>query len=178
MSDAKVRRQETKFIDVTAIGQSAEGVVAVRGDEDGLHGAIYDFEFQLDKMLLQCYPSGQRLNPDVVSCRIFQAVALHQTLPRFAWRDSARRLRIRISCTAYHRPPLGEGLVGSCRGCNRGERCEFTNSHRLPISVIAQRHAYSRAYQVPRCRGRPESKLERQPVATVSHHGAGVNLAL
>src|SRR5271169_2371676 len=53
MSDAGVRRQETKFNDVTAIGQSAEGIVAARGDEDDLHGAIrrYDFEFRLDRML-------------------------------------------------------------------------------------------------------------------------------
>jgi hypothetical protein len=52
MSDARVRRQETKFSDVTAIGQSAEGVVAARGDERDLHGAIrrYDFEFRLDKI--------------------------------------------------------------------------------------------------------------------------------
>jgi hypothetical protein len=52
MSYARVRRQETKFSDVTAIGQSAEGVVAARRDEEDLHGAIrrHDFEFRLDKM--------------------------------------------------------------------------------------------------------------------------------
>jgi hypothetical protein len=158
--------------------------VAVRGDEDDLHGAIYDFEFRLDKMLghgktpLQCSPirpafqPRRRFLPNLPGSR-----APSDSSAFCLAGPAARRLRIRITCTAYHRPPLGEGLVESCRGCNRGERCEFANSHRLPISV-AQRHAYSRAYQVPRCRGRPESKLERQPVATVSHHGAGVNLAL
>ena len=44
------RRLETKFSDVTAIGQSAEGIVAARGDEDDLHSAIrrHDFEFDDD----------------------------------------------------------------------------------------------------------------------------------
>src|ERR1700683_4898811 len=71
MSDARVRRQETKFSDVTAIGQPPEGVVAARGDEDDLHGAIrrYDFEFRLTKMLghgktpLQCSPIRPAFQP-------------------------------------------------------------------------------------------------------------------
>ena len=52
MSYARVRRQETKFCDATAIGQSAEGVVAARGDEDDLHSAIrrYYFEVRLERM--------------------------------------------------------------------------------------------------------------------------------
>jgi hypothetical protein len=95
MSDAGVRRQETKFSDVTAIGQSAEGVVAARGDEDDLHGAIrrHDFEFRLDKMPShgifppQMFPDQASVStPTSFLVESSGRFALQQTVPRFAWR--------------------------------------------------------------------------------------------
>jgi hypothetical protein len=82
MSYARVRRQETKFSDATAIGQSAEGVVAARGDEDDLHGAIrrYYFEFRLDRMPIHGIFHSKRprikpaFEPQRRSYRIIQAV--------------------------------------------------------------------------------------------------------
>jgi hypothetical protein len=89
---------KTKFSDAAAIGQSAEGVVAARGDKEDLHSVIrrYYFEFRLERM-----PSHRVLPPNVPGLsQAFQPrrrfltessgpSALQQTIPRFAWRSAS-----------------------------------------------------------------------------------------
>jgi hypothetical protein len=90
---------------------------------------------------------------------------------------AARRLRIRMTCAAYHWPPLDDGTLRSLKAAAAaiaGSAGEFIQDrpepldavrHRLPISVIAQLHATPGRIGLPhRCSGRPASKLDRQPV--------------
>jgi hypothetical protein len=94
------------------------------------------FVFQDTGQPLQCTGTKtsaclKRFNPDVFSCRIIQAVALHHTLPRFASRTSSQALARpdNLNCVPSAASRRGNiALIESCRGCNRGERCEFIRS--------------------------------------------------
>src|SRR5450755_315347 len=146
MSDARGRRQETKFSDVTAIGRPAEGVVAPRGDEDDLHGAIrrYDFEFRLDKML----GHGSLHQASVSTPTSF--------LARQSRRTSSQALAHpdNLNCVPSAASRRGNiALIESCRGCNRGERCEFIQDRPEPLGAVRRRLQNSVSHAPPEASG-------------------------